>query len=162
MRAGKLLLTAGFLFGLTVAANGAGTVTDSDFADSTITLSIIDPLEVTVGNITFGDYLSTTSSIAEETAAITVTGSGDNKVTLALSKTEVELKNSDDKTIVVALKLGTDTTGSKSNLDISSGTITDTLVAYINPANSGNSKNTEDNLIAGNYTGTVTVTATYE
>jgi len=86
MRAGKLLLTAGFLFGLTVAANGAeGT--------SLLKLEIVAPLAVTVNGgaeQNLGSILA--GGVVNETAEVKVTAGGNSR-TVKLLVDKVTLTN---------------------------------------------------------------------
>jgi len=148
MRAGKLLLTAGFLFGLTVAASGAEV---SDPATAKVSIKIVEPLTLTVASIDFGVYGTGTDllSLKEETATISITGAAGETVDLELTSLNDGLKKVD----------GTDTLATTYSIDqtesiaMTGSPVIKTLKVNITE--------TSTDYTTGTYEDTVTVTAAY-
>jgi len=155
MRAGKLLLTAGFLFGLTVAANGAEATNPGK---ANVKIEILTPLTVEVGDIVIGDgiYLSTEKlEDLKGTSTVTVTGGSATK-SVTLSAPTINLTNSTvttDDEMTVSFSF-TDYSG----WDFTSGDKSETTTIT---ANIDSVTKASTNIVSGLYEGTVTVTAAY-
>lgn len=145
MRAGKILLTAGFLFGLTVAANGAeGT--------SNLQLEIVAPITVTVNGGATQDLGSILpGAIVGASAEVKVTAGGNNR-TVNLSVGEVILTNSSNTSDII--KFTPTLEDSSLPFDgVASEQKTTINYDIASTATTGKS--------SGLYEGTVTVTAAY-
>lgn len=157
MRAGKLLLTAGFLFGLTVAANGAVQGPVSETAN--ITLEVVQPLSINVTQHVDFTTLNLNSMTGSESAEgkFTVSGAQGHLVDLNLTPSSGSvLTNSDTvggstATIAYTASLNSDqvTLGADGTAD--EGDYLSTLTVTL----------TETPSAIGSYTGDILITATY-